>query len=125
MPSVSVKPDPGDALEDLPLGSDSAKWLGGILLACGLIGYGLACIVIRRGIIPGRSTTLTVTGANAVAFGVIYIGGGLAVHFRLFYHSHWGTTGRFPRFAIRGQVAGLAILAAVLVWLVLGLLTTR
>ncbi|MBN1491762.1 MAG: hypothetical protein JXA69_17750 [Phycisphaerae bacterium] len=114
--------EPNDASEDLPPGSYQAKWLGGVLLACTLIGYGLACVLVRRGVIPGRTTTLTVTGRNAVAFGILCIGSGVAAHFHLFYYHCWGTTGQLPHFAIWGRTAGLVILAIGTVWLVLGLL---
>jgi hypothetical protein len=88
-----------DDLEDIPTMGFWPKWFGGIALPLLLVGYGVACFVTRKAVLPGNHMSMDLYGAKAVAFGIASMSAGLFLHSHYFwgniYHlSFWATLGK-------------------------------
>ena len=89
-----------DDWEDLPSQGGFYKWGLGVALPLVIFGYGLCAIFLRRADYGSDVDTLTLHGANAVAYGVA------ALSLSLFLHCHyfWGNIYDGAWFDVLGKI---------------------
>jgi hypothetical protein len=88
-----------DDWEDQPGQGPSFKWGLGLFVPLLLAAYGLYVMATRRAEF-GLDISMTLAGANAVAFGIAWLSGGLFLH----CHFFWGNVYNQAWFAVLGKI---------------------
>jgi len=111
-PGTSAPADPTGWVDDPP-----TRWPGriawGVLLPLVLLAIGIYVIIARKGLLVGRSWRI-VTGNQAVALGIAFIGAAVFFH----AHAFWAPVGERATVHRHGRVLG-ALIFVVSFWYVL------
>lgn len=92
-----------DDWEDSPPASTWLKWIVGVLVPLAMIAFGISAVVTQHATI-GRRGAVALTGTNATAIGVAWIGLALFLH----CHYFWGNLLDNHWLAEVGKIVGMA-----------------
>ena len=91
-------------LDDDPPTDAWSKWGVGIAVPVVIAIYGISRVILRQAILYGtRGRTMTMTGWDAVAFGITILAVALFLHTRFF----WSNSERLREFAGLGQILSM------------------